>query len=474
MKICSINIENNPILWESFNLNLCNNRWIPYETVLLVWENWSGKSTLLNVIYSFSDLLDDSLEYPNQKWIFEVLLSIADINLINSAWSPPAQIPPNSKCKISIDFRQQAWNRLTAEFMPSSIISNIRIWNVGKKILKSIFSDVSINFTSKNIDNVRDSDIDARVEWSMKSGEDISTQITQMLVDIYNRDAGDLNTWVKSNLWISPPNEQIEIRTKRFKNAFFKMFGNDLEYIWADWLKPTFKKWDNIIEINRLSSWEKQIVFRGSYLLKDQESIKWALVLIDEPELSLHPIWQRKILSYYRWLFSNEQWIQTSQIFITTHSPYVLQEFNWDTDWLFVFPWGRQLETLPKFLWLYPSLGVVTYYAYNLPTIEFHDELYWFIQTKAIDTDPNNSFEDSFERFLTYRWLLVSKKWTREKEWSIHPQSKYHNYDITLQTFIRNKIHHPENMTMSPIVFTFDELKLSIDDMIRFINDNSL
>jgi len=54
------------------------------------------------------------------------------------------------------------------------------------------------------------------------------------------------------------------------------------------------------MSISQLSSGEKQIVFRGSFLLKDKESSKGALILIDEPEISLHPNWQLKVLSFFK------------------------------------------------------------------------------------------------------------------------------------------------------------------------------
>ena len=39
--------------------------------------------------------------------------------------------------------------------------------------------------------------------------------------------------------------------------------------------------------------------------------------------------------------------------------------------------------------------------------------------------------------------------------------------DSTLQTFIRNKIHHPENTTMKEESFSPEELKQSIEEMVK-------
>jgi hypothetical protein len=55
-------------------------------------------------------------------------------------------------------------------------------------------------------------------------------------------------------------------------------------------------------------------------------------VYIDEPEISLHPTWQIKILPFLKSLFRNEKSEQTSQIFIATHSPFIIHNENREND----------------------------------------------------------------------------------------------------------------------------------------------
>ena len=38
----------------------------------------------------------------------------------------------------------------------------------------------------------------------------------------------------------------------------------------------------------------------------------------------MHPEWQKKILNFYKAIFTNESGIQTSQLFVVTHSPFVI------------------------------------------------------------------------------------------------------------------------------------------------------
>ena len=68
--------------------------------------------------------------------------------------------------------------------------------------------------------------------------------------------------------------------------------------------------------INELSSGEKQLFLRtlAIKMLEPENSI----IMIDEPELSLHPKWQQKIVDVYKKIGRN------NQIILATHSPHIL------------------------------------------------------------------------------------------------------------------------------------------------------
>ncbi len=73
-----------------------------------------------------------------------------------------------------------------------------------------------------------------------------------------------------------------------------------------------------IFSIDELSTGEKTLLSKVLYLyLKD---IKDSIILIDEPELSLHPAWQNRVLKLYE-NFAKEN---NSQIIIATHSPHII------------------------------------------------------------------------------------------------------------------------------------------------------
>ncbi|KAF5424464.1 MAG: hypothetical protein C5S41_05065, partial [Candidatus Methanomarinus sp.] len=91
--------------------------------------------------------------------------------------------------------------------------------------------------------------------------------------------------------------------------------------------------------------------------------------------------------------------------------------------------------------------------------LEFHNELYGYMQEK------NKKFsQNDIEKYFEDIGLKKVNKWTREKNGIAQSEQ-----DVTLQTFIRNKVHHPENSTMQTVEYTQNELSQSIEEMIDIL-----
>ncbi|HEJ7889700.1 TPA: AAA family ATPase [Serratia liquefaciens] len=181
-------------------------------------------------------------------------------------------------------------------------------------------------------------------------------------------------------------------------------------------------------------------------------------LFIDEPEICLHPSGQKKLLDALMVIS------KTKQVFVTTHSPFMLSSANLKNAGLFIFNKNNnrnyisRADTSPMFPWS-PSWGEISFKAYNLPTVDLHNELYGHLQEQSGEFNLNN-----FEQWLSARGIALSKQWTPERRGNpVQPQA------ATLQTFIRNHIHHPENVTMQSQKYTEAELKQSIEEMIRLI-----
>jgi hypothetical protein len=191
------------------------------------------------------------------------------------------------------------------------------------------------------------------------------------------------------------------------------------------------------------------------------------IYLIDEPELHLHPKAQEKLLD----LLLEES--KDKQIFISTHSPYMFKgSFGAGANLLLlkrnseneIDIVNAQAEGWGLFGDISPTWGEVNWFAYNLPTVEFHNELYGYIQSKAIDENERNSYENNFDQWLSNKGIEQNCSWIKESQGIAQtPQNR------TVQTFIRNSIHHPENKHNRK--YTDYELNLSIEQMIKILQE---
>lgn len=182
------------------------------------------------------------------------------------------------------------------------------------------------------------------------------------------------------------------------------------------------------------------------------------IILIDEPELHLHPQLQEAFVQYLHPL-SNEK-----QIILSTHSPFFYKNClgkpniellvtKCDDSKCII---ENSVVSLKTFPWS-PSWGEINYFAYNLPTIEFHNELYGYLQEKY-----SAYRQQDIENFISSNGIAKSKNWIR-----VNKDGTQQQETVTLMTYIRNHIHHPENS--NNLQFTYDELRSSIESMLGLL-----
>lgn len=198
------------------------------------------------------------------------------------------------------------------------------------------------------------------------------------------------------------------------------------------------------------------------------------IFFIDEPEICLHPRAQIRLSKALVDISASEQ------IFICTHSPFMFKGIDdYSKLGMHIFKrigTGIEIDNInDKFglLQRSPSWGEINYFAYEMPTVEFHDELYGrlheiYISNASDQQDAGKrSKQNDFEKNFLQKKLDSGKKWT--PEFGGTPKNEK---DVTLSTFIRNKIHHPENKTMQASSYTDEEFKQSIETMINLIQEN--
>ena len=118
----------------------------------------------------------------------------------------------------------------------------------------------------------------------------------------------------------SNPQERTEDAVNSFNSIFkdcdFITKLIDLENVEN---RPVFQTVNgDKITIDKLSSGEQQLYARVvSLMILNPEN---SIILIDEPEISLHPKWQTEIMKIYANIGKNNQFI------ITTHSPFIISQ----------------------------------------------------------------------------------------------------------------------------------------------------
>ena len=338
MKILSIKFERHPILG-NLKLDFVDKNGNPVDTVILAGENGCGKTRILEELYNLWNTNGINDIRKQGQYITTIVhfdqSEIKKLQLPNEYYK---NYLLSGLLKIKQDMSKTAWTCYDVEYM--DIKDNM--WKKNSNLIQalmpiknSIFSTVDINFHAEAITTITSQNLDVGRSPTRRSDVNLAKNVNQMLVDIDNLDNSDLGVWVDEH-----PNQPVPIdisrrRIKRFTKAFSFMF-TDLSFYKVDNRNNSktilFKRRNAEIPITQLSSGEKQIIYRGAFFLQDIKLDLGKLVLIDEPEISMHPEWQKKILGYYQKLFTDEKGKQLSQIFIATHSPFIIHNPNRHND----------------------------------------------------------------------------------------------------------------------------------------------
>lgn len=338
MRIKKIKIYNNTILG-NLDISFMDDSKNTKNQIFLAGENGCGKTTLLEIIYDFVSGTGINRKVSNEVNEFTIEFSDEEVNILKSSIELGYNfegLANQSDVIFKVDYSRKWAGSSGIEYRNDSgeVVrrknTNLMFNENIRSVLRGVYSTAEINFIADNINYVTSKNLDNDIT-SIRQSSNLATEISQLLVDIKALDDSDLSDWVSENPGIIPPEDIKEIRIKRFKKAFDYMFeGKKFKGVKNIEGKKEIIFEENGVEvpINKLSSGEKQIVFRGGFLLKDSNKVKGAVILIDEPELSLHPKWQMKISEFFRKIFEDDKGNQTSQIFISTHSPFILHNKN--------------------------------------------------------------------------------------------------------------------------------------------------
>ncbi|MBN1067555.1 hypothetical protein DVW02_06055 [Clostridium botulinum] len=292
MKIKSIYIKNIKAL-KDFKIDFNNN------VNVLIGENGLGKTTILETIYNLITANQNFVEDEGSDGCnLRILFTNEELDFINRHRNRLNKVLFKSEDKIQIDKHgiNQDMN-LKKGFAKSNIIKE-------KWFRKIVYLPTGVNFKKHKVETAKKIGISTEIGVILNSDE-MSLNLKEYLVNIHYKDLEDMSIG------------EIPYRIQRFKKLYNSFF-EEKEFLGVKDFEPLFKvkATGEIHSADELSAGEKQIFFRGGSLL--QMDLNDSIILIDEPELSLHPEWQQKILEFYKGIGKN------NQIIIATHSPHIV------------------------------------------------------------------------------------------------------------------------------------------------------
>ena len=322
-----------------------------------------------------------------------------------------------------------------------------------------IYSSTQVSFKTDKVDTIKSSVLNDSDRSREMSKDYNFTSVKQLLIDLEAQDDENFTNFNKNPKTIIDFSdfEKKYSKINIFKKAINAFFDN-IRYVGLKTIdghkEIVFEKNGNEIKLDDLSTGEKQIVFRGVIILRDINIHKNGFVLIDEPELSMHPSWCDKIFDYYSsLLFTNNYSI--GQLFVATHSERVLASALKDTDTLVVgLNYVNDSLVCEKFdsplILPYSSSAEISFKIFKVYTNDLHIQLYDHIQNFY----GNNTVKDTDEYIKNH---LLYNSAINERLTS-HGRTNY----STICTAIRNELHHG-----NPNGFTREELRDSIELMYK-------
>ena len=277
MKVEKIKFNNHKI-FNNLEIDFKDKNGQILDTIVLIGENGSGKTSLLKCIYDSFDIDERGYE---EDWKNIVRLTPA-------LYTTTVKLNDN---EIGGLHPSVAWELAHEPNNP-----------------KVVFMPTEINFEKINkVDNT----FDVKTYFQNIIDQNMTENIPSMIAAKMNKEI-----FRNRNKTIGEVIDNVcdDI------NGIFKVMDLDVKLIGLSEdndTRPIFKNsLGKEFDITGLSSGEKQLFLRA-LSLKFLE-VNNSVILIDEPEISLHPQWQRKIIDVYKSIGEN------NQLIIATHSPHIV------------------------------------------------------------------------------------------------------------------------------------------------------
>ena len=402
---------------------------------VFVGENGSGKTTLLDAIslplleYKSDSFSLDDVNDPQQATTISIYSE--------RAFSVKGTMPKAEFNALGFTFKARVRSRSAGSYLSSIIVSDQLFIkeNPEKPADGSPDLRVSVNnpFSGKRFNENDILFLDRNRYNQTKSGTFNQTRFDRMLEDLdYQYIKGvdpvpDINTAVSEQVHkASVSSAPLSTTVSEFK----EITGIPVTLDFVDNYRP-FKealfvqRKGNSQQIrlsNMGSGYEMLFALIYAYNMAHQSN-KQLIILIDEPELHMHPSLQRKLVDYLLKISA------TAQIFLSTHSALLIKQLS-GVNIAKIMVLQRQdhpVEMAERKL-PYLSANETNYLAFGLATEEYHNELYEHLKSVHGETLDYKKFDTQF--------FVGEKGEAKDMPWRGHPN------EVSIHTHVRNQIHH--------------------------------
>lgn len=299
MKIKSVEIKEDRVL-KNIGISFENNGNI-LNTIVIAGANGSGKTTLLeSIIKNIEECLGKYIQRPDE-------------NRVNFYFE-------DNENRIIERERVNLKEKWPITYSSNNLFFNyLKLQETRKS--HQLISSVSENIYPKVIY------VPSEIKFEKSEVNTTSLKVDYKLINIVNNELiKSIPSYIASRItYVANTEEDLTMKQVREKvseeiNRIFDILDIDVKLKGVSKDETSTPIFTNSsgdeFDINGLSSGEKQLFLRtlAIKMLEPENSI----ILIDEPELSLHPKWQSKIIKVYERIGKN------NQIIIATHSPHIL------------------------------------------------------------------------------------------------------------------------------------------------------
>lgn len=426
---------------------------------VFVGENGCGKTSLLEAMslpllpYKAESFAIDDLNDIEQKTEIEVLAS--------SDFTVPKTTPRGNFQAKGFRFEGGKRIRSSQAYLSSMVVGDSKFIPADGEInVKTDGPDVRVDVNNPFLGlRFKENDIlylDKNRIYQARSGTTRKTRFDRLMEDFnfqYLQSTGsqDLASSITSSMGTTIQNTFLEKAVNKFREISNTSINLEILDNYRPFRHAFFaeKRSSNLqVNLNKIGSgYEMIFSLLYSFYLAEQSG-RQLIALIDEPELHLHPKLQQKFVNVLLEIS------KTAQVILSTQSPLFIKHVSYNQNVkVNILKKNEDVEVSPmrdRVLPL-PSANEVNYIAFELPTPEYHNELYGHLQEKE-----GKYTEDVMEVYLEGRRIPRDKNYIKLS----HGVPSI-PYNVTLCTYIRNQIHHPENTSNAQ--YNEQDLKQSIE-----------